>query len=87
VKASKSSRWDPISLADLLLSSCHSAVLSGITTGAEELGKSEPQLHISKEGAPYLRTMMVQSAHYILGPFGSDSDLHAAMEGNDSGLR
>src|SRR6202023_1276974 len=24
---------------------------------------------------PYLRTMMVQGAHYILGPFGEDSDL------------
>jgi hypothetical protein len=32
-------------------------------------------LHISKEGDPYLRTMMVQSAHHILGPFGADSDL------------
>ena len=36
---------------------------------------SEPQLHISKEGDPYLRTLMVQGAHYILGPFGQDSDL------------
>jgi transposase len=37
--------------------------------------RSEPQLHISKEADPYLRTMMVQSAHHILGPFGADSDL------------
>jgi len=29
---------------------------------------SEPQLHISKEGDRYLRTLMVQGAHYILGP-------------------
>jgi hypothetical protein len=35
----------------------------------------EPQLHISKEGDPYLRTMLVQSAHHILGSFGADSDL------------
>jgi hypothetical protein len=31
--------------------------------------------HISKEGDRYLRTMPVQGAHYILGPFGQDSDL------------
>src|SRR5260221_9581899 len=30
---------------------------------------------ISKEGDRYLRTMLVQGAHYILGPFGADSDL------------
>jgi hypothetical protein len=33
------------------------------------------QLRISKEGDVYLRTMLVQGAHYILGPFGEDSDL------------
>ena len=38
-------------------------------------GESEPQKGISKEGDRYLRTMMVQGAHYILGPFGEDSDL------------
>jgi transposase len=35
----------------------------------------QPQMHISKEGDRYLRTMLVQGAHYILGPFGGDSDL------------
>ena len=38
-------------------------------------GRSEPQMHISKEGDAYLRTLLVQGAHYILGPFGQDSDL------------
>jgi transposase len=33
------------------------------------------QMRISKEGDRYLRTMLVQGAHYILGPFGEDSDL------------
>jgi transposase len=28
-----------------------------------------------RKGDRYLRTMMVQGAHYILGPFGQDSDL------------
>jgi len=32
-------------------------------------------MNISKEGDRYLRTMLVQGAHYILGPFGADSDL------------
>ena len=32
-------------------------------------------MHISKEGDGYLRTLLVQGAHYILGPFGQDSDL------------
>jgi transposase len=42
---------------------------------ARDSGESQPQMHISKEGDPYLRTMLVQGAHYILGPFGQDSDL------------
>jgi hypothetical protein len=32
-------------------------------------------MHISKEGDPYLRTLLVQGAHPTLGPFGADSDL------------
>jgi transposase len=47
----------------------------GLRPGRRNSGQSEPQLHISKEGDPYLRTMMGQSAHHILGPFGADSDL------------
>ena len=47
----------------------------GLRPGRRNSGQSEPQLHISKEGDPFLRTMMVQSAHHILGPFGGESDL------------
>jgi transposase len=47
----------------------------GLRPGRRNSGQSAPQLHISKEGDPYLRTMMVQSAHHILGPFGANSDL------------
>jgi transposase len=43
--------------------------------GPRNSGMSEPQMHISKEGDRYLRTLIVQGAHYILGPFGEDSDL------------
>src|SRR6202161_732191 len=47
----------------------------GLRPGRRNSGESEPQKGISKEGDRYLRTMMVQGAHYILGPFGEDSDL------------
>src|SRR6266446_5230964 len=47
----------------------------GLRPGRRDSGESHPQMHISKEGDPYLRTMLVQGAHYILGPFGEDSDL------------
>jgi transposase len=47
----------------------------GLQPGRRKSGESEPQMHISKEGDEYLRTLMVQGAHYILGPFGEDSDL------------
>src|ERR1700731_1122512 len=47
----------------------------GLRPGCRNSGNSEPQLHISKGGDRYLRTLMVQGAHYILGPFGQDSDL------------
>ncbi len=50
-------------------------MFSRIASRAQELRAEQPQLHISKEGDRYLRTLMVQGAHYILGPFGQDSDL------------
>ena len=47
----------------------------GLRPGRRNSGQSEPQMHISKEGDRYLRTLIVQGAHYILGPFGEDCDL------------
>src|SRR6202007_949970 len=47
----------------------------GLKPGRRDSGESKPQKGISKAGDRYLRTMMVQGAHYILGPFGEDSDL------------
>jgi transposase len=47
----------------------------GLQPGRRNSGQSEPQLHISKEGDPYLRTLLVQGAQHILGPFGVDCDL------------
>jgi transposase len=46
----------------------------GLQPGRRNSGQSEPQMHISKEGDPYLRTLLVQGAHHILGPFGADSN-------------
>ena len=43
--------------------------------GQLQSGERDPQLGITKEGDRYLRTLLVQAAHYILGPFGSDTDL------------
>lgn len=41
----------------------------------DKSGNSDPQLGITKEGDQYLRTLLVNSAHYILGRFGPDTDL------------
>jgi transposase len=38
-------------------------------------GESDPELRISKRGDALLRRLLVTSAHYVLGPFGPDSDL------------
>lgn len=38
-------------------------------------GDHDPELGISKAGDPYVRRLLVQCAHYILGPFAGDSDL------------
>lgn len=47
----------------------------GLRPKRRNSGQSQPQLGISKEGDRYLRKLLVQSAHYILGRFGPDTDL------------
>jgi transposase len=47
----------------------------GLVPATDQSGDRDPQRRISKEGDEMLRKMLVGSAHYILGPFGSDSDL------------
>jgi transposase len=47
----------------------------GLVPARDQSGDSNPQRHISKEGDKMLRRLLVGSAHYILGPFGKDSDL------------
>jgi transposase len=47
----------------------------GLVPAQDQSGDRDPQKRISKEGDEMLRRLLVSSAHYILGPFGSDSDL------------
>jgi transposase len=47
----------------------------GLVPARDHSGDRDPQKRISKEGDQMLRKLLVGSAHYILGPFGSDSDL------------
>src|ERR1039458_6071202 len=47
----------------------------GLVPKQEDSGDIQPQLGISKAGDRMLRKLLVGSAHYILGPFGPDTDL------------
>ena len=47
----------------------------GLVPKQEDSGEIQPQLGISKTGDTMLRKLLVGSAHYILGPFGPDTDL------------
>jgi transposase len=47
----------------------------GLRPGQSQSGESDPQRRISKTGDSYLRSLLVQSAQYILGRFGPDSAL------------
>lgn len=47
----------------------------GLIPALYESGTSSPQLRISKQGNEFLRRLLIQSAHFILGPFGPDCDL------------
>jgi transposase len=47
----------------------------GLCPRLGDSGDWQPQLSISKAGDQLLRRLLVGSAHYILGPFGPDSDL------------
>jgi transposase len=47
----------------------------GLVPATDESGESKPELRITKEGDAFLRRLLVQCAHYILGPHGDDCDL------------
>lgn len=47
----------------------------GLTPRRDQSGDTAKQLRITKAGNRYLRKLLVGCAHYILGPFGPDTDL------------
>lgn len=47
----------------------------GLTRRQRDSGESMPQLHITKAGDRFLRKLLIQCGHYILGPFGRECDL------------
>jgi transposase len=52
----------------------------GLVPARDQSGDRDPQKRISKEGDETLRKLLVGSAHYVLGPFGQDSDLRRHAE-------
>src|SRR5580658_9074009 len=64
----------------------------GLRPRRSDSGQSQPQLRITKEGDPYLRTLLVQGAHYIISRRGPDTDLkrwglHLAKHGGKRGKK
>lgn len=64
----------------------------GLIPRQYDSGDSRPQMRITKTGDRMMRQLLVQSAQYILGPFGKDSDLRRhglkiAARGGKNGKR
>ena len=47
----------------------------GLVPRQDQSGDTDKQLRITKAGNVYLRKLLVQCAHYVLGAFGPDTDL------------
>ena len=47
----------------------------GLVPGRKQSGHSDPERRITKQGDSAMRRLLVNAAHYILGPFGPDCDL------------
>ena len=47
----------------------------GLTPRRDQSGETDKQLRITKAGNTYLRQLLINCAHYIMGPFGKDTDL------------
>ena len=59
----------------LLRQSRSAGALLGLRPGQSQSGDYDPQRGITKTGDRYLRSLLIQSAHYILGRFGPKSAL------------
>lgn len=60
---------------DVLGDNRQAGAFLGLRPGQSQSGGSDPQRRITKTGNTYLRSLLVQSAQYILGRFGPDSAL------------
>jgi len=60
---------------DRFTKSRHVGAYVGLIPRQYDSGESRPQMRITKTGDRMLRQLLIQSAQYILGPFGKDSDL------------
>lgn len=47
----------------------------GLVPRRDQSGTRDPQLRITKQGDPFVRRLLIQCAHYLLGPFGKDCTL------------
>jgi transposase len=47
----------------------------GLTPRQRDSGDAQPELAITKRGDEFLRRLLIEAAHYTLGPFGPDSEL------------
>lgn len=65
---------------DRILKTRNVGAYLGLVPKKKQSGKDDPELHISKAGDENLRCLLVNCAHYILGPFGEDSDLRRMGE-------
>lgn len=61
----------------------------GLRPRQKQSGGSDPQLGISKSGDKYLRKLLVQCAHHVLGHWGKDSALRqwGMSKGSDGGSK
>lgn len=69
--------WFVLTLGDphRFRSSRHVGAYLGLRPRRSQSGDNDPELRITKVGDRELRRLLVTAAHYILGPFGVDSDL------------
>lgn len=61
--------------ADAVAGSRSAGAFLGLRPGQSQSGDSDPQRRITRTGNTYLRSLLVQSAQYILGRFGPDCAL------------
>jgi transposase len=61
--------------ADAVSTSRAAGAFLGLRPRQSQSGDSDPEHRITKTGNIYLRKLLVQSAHHILGRFGTDSAL------------